>query len=134
MLAPTGRHITAQVKRGAKWGPESHPNRAQAWVVGVTAKNPAATRRPWVVGETGNWPSTRRPWVVGVIAKFDQAAMDFRKVFNEAKPNVFKGLGKIKKIFLQKSPHLPLRKVSRQDGRRQAAKDSGSLQKSITED
>jgi len=47
LLALKGRHITAQVKRGAKWRTESGRNRAQAWVVEAT----------------GNIPSTRSPGV-----------------------------------------------------------------------
>jgi len=39
LLAPTGRYMTAQVKRGEIWRPEGHQNRAQAWVMEVIAKN-----------------------------------------------------------------------------------------------
>jgi len=33
------KNPTSQVKLGAKWRPKDRQNRAQAWVVGVIAKN-----------------------------------------------------------------------------------------------
>jgi len=37
--------MAAQVKRGAKLRPEGRQNRAQAWVVGVIAKNDHAAQQ-----------------------------------------------------------------------------------------